>query len=108
MKEVIIMLKKGISLLLVISLLSGCSESENAQQTDYDQTKKMVVDILKTDEGKKAIREVMDDEEIKQNLVMNEKAVTSTIEKTLVSDKAADFWDKNSKILSLLKQWQKA
>ncbi|CAI9387597.1 spore germination lipoprotein GerD [Niallia sp. Sow4_A1] len=88
------MLKKGITLLLIISLLSGCSDSESSQQMDYDQTKKMVVDILKTDDGKKAIREVMDDEEIKQNLVMNEKAVTSTIEKTLVSEKAADFWKK--------------
>lgn len=97
MKEVIIMLKKGITLLLVIFLLSGCSESENSQQMDYDQTKKMVVDILKTDEGKKAIREVMNDEEIKQNLVMNEKAVTNTIEKTLVSDKAAEFWQKKFK-----------
>ena len=29
---------------------------------DYEQTKKMVVDILKTDDGKKAIQELMADD----------------------------------------------
>lgn len=94
------MLRKGtlvVVLLLSISLLSGCSDGEASQQMDYDQTKKMVVDILKTDDGKKAIREVIGDEEIKEKLVMDEKTVNQTIEKTLVSEKAASFWQEKFK-----------
>jgi len=92
------MLKRcSISLLLLSFLLGGCSDSETSKQMDYDETKKMIVDILKTDDGKKAIRDVMEDEEMKQNLVMNEKDVKNTIEKTLVSDKAADFWKEKFK-----------
>ena len=98
MKGAAAMFKKySIVLLLSLSILSGCSAGETAQQMDYDQTKKMVVDILKTDDGKKAIRDVIGDEEIKENLVMNEDAVTKTIEKTLVSDKASKFWTEKFK-----------
>ncbi|MFT8319515.1 MAG: spore germination lipoprotein GerD [Bacillus sp. (in: firmicutes)] len=93
------MLRKSIVILLLATfVLSGCSDSDSAsQQMDYEQTKKMIVDILKTDDGKKAIRDVIGDEEIKQNLIMNEKSINDTIEKTLISDKAADFWKENFK-----------
>lgn len=83
--------------ILSFVLLTGCSGGESAQQIDYDQTKKMVVDILKTDDGKKAIREVIGDEEIKQKLIMDEASIKDTIEKTLVSEKAADFWKEKFK-----------
>lgn len=47
-------------LLLVFSYvltLAGCAQQEKIPaQPDYDQTKKMVVDILKTDEGKKQFK----------------------------------------------------
>ncbi|WP_445492970.1 spore germination lipoprotein GerD [Niallia sp. 03133] len=90
--------KSVVILLLSTIILSGCSDSESAtQQMDYDQTKKMIVDILKTDDGKKAIRDVIGDEEIKENLIMNEKSINNTIEKTLTSDKAAEFWKDNFK-----------
>ena len=92
------MLKRcSFSVLILLFLLSGCSNSETSQQMDYEETKKMVVDILKTDDGKKAIKDVMTDEEIKQKLVMDEKSITSTIEKTLVSEKAATFWEEKFK-----------
>lgn len=61
---------------------------------DYDQTKKMVVDILKTDDGKKAIQDVMTDPKMKEKLVMDQKVVSDTIEQTLTSDKATEFWKK--------------
>ncbi|KAB7666189.1 spore germination lipoprotein GerD [Bacillus sp. B1-b2] len=89
--------KRSISLLLLLVILGGCSEGETAKQMDYDETKKMVVDILKTDDGKKAIRDVMGDEEIKKSLVMNEESVKTTIENTLISDKAAEFWQEKFK-----------
>ena len=54
----------------------------------------MVVDILKTDDGKKAIQEVMSDEKLKEKLVMDHAVVTETIEKTLTSEKGTEFWKK--------------
>ncbi|MCX8047528.1 MAG: spore germination lipoprotein GerD [Anoxybacillus gonensis] len=75
--------------------LAGCAQQEKTPaQPDYDQTKKMVVDILKTDEGKKAIQEVMSDEKVKQQLVMDQEVVKKTIEETLTSDKGKAFWKK--------------
>jgi spore germination protein D len=88
---------KCMSLLLLIAVfLTGCSsnESSGGGQIDYDQTKKMVVDILKTDDGKKAIQDIMSDGAMKQKLVMDQQVVADTIQQTLTSDKATDFWKK--------------
>jgi spore germination protein D len=88
--------KKLLLLTFMIVALSGCTGTkESGGELDYEQTKKMVVDILKTDDGKKAIQEVMSDEKMQEKLVMDQKVVTDTIEKTLTSDKGADFWKKN-------------
>lgn len=86
--------KQLLTLLLIIVFLTSCSSNDTsgASQMDYNQTKKMVVDILKTDDGKKAIQDVMSDEKMKEKLVMDQKVVTDTIEKTLTSDKATEFW----------------
>ncbi|MBY0121957.1 spore germination lipoprotein GerD [Bacillus sp. S/N-304-OC-R1] len=81
---------------LMILLITGCAQGETGgNQMDYEQTKKMVVDILKTDDGKKAIKELMEDEKIKQHLIMDQKVVSDTIEKTLISDKGTEFWKKS-------------
>jgi spore germination protein D len=88
--------KKLLLLTFMIVALSGCTgTAESGGELDYEQTKKMVVDILKTDDGKKAIQEVMSDEKMQEKLVMDQKVVTATIEKTLTSEKGADFWKKN-------------
>ncbi|MGV3465225.1 MAG: spore germination lipoprotein GerD [Heyndrickxia sp.] len=91
-------MKKIATLLLIpmMLLLTSCAGSETkAGQMDYDQTKKMIVDILKTDEGKKAIQDIMTDDKMKSQLIMDQATVTKTIEKTLVSDKGSEFWKKN-------------
>ncbi|MDZ5474679.1 spore germination lipoprotein GerD [Bacillus sp. 31A1R] len=81
---------------VLLVLITGCAQNEaGAKESDYDETKKMVVDILKTDDGKKAIQEVMSDDAMKQQLVMDQTVVSDTIEKTLVSDKGTEFWKKN-------------
>lgn len=92
------MLKKPFLLLplLLIFLVTGCAgQSESSNQMDYEQTKKMVVDILKTDDGKKAIKELMADDKMKEHLVMDHAIVADTIEKTLTSEKGTDFWKKS-------------
>ncbi|GMB10038.1 spore germination protein D [Thermolongibacillus altinsuensis] len=86
------------TVLLLLSyflIISGCAQQEQGSaQPDYDQTKKMVVDILKTDEGKKAIQEIITDEKVKQQLVMDQAIVKQTIEQTLTSEKGIKFWKK--------------
>ncbi|MFB6469207.1 spore germination lipoprotein GerD [Cytobacillus sp. Hz8] len=83
-------------LLPTILIFTGCAQGDLAtKQMDYDETKKMVVDILKTDDGKKAIQEIMKDDSMKQELVMDQKVVSETIQKTLTSDKGTEFWKKS-------------
>lgn len=90
---------KLIKMPLLISMffiITGCAGNEaSGGEIDYEQTKKMVVDILKTDDGKKALQEVMADEKMQQKLVMDQKVVTETIEKTLTSEKGTEFWKKS-------------
>lgn len=83
------------TLIIFIFVISACApREESGTQMDYEETKKMVVDILKTDDGKKALQEVMKDEEMKQVLIMDQNVVKETIETTLTSDKGAKFWQK--------------
>jgi len=92
-------MKKYFSLLLpllMVMIISACGQSESGgNHLDYEQTKKMVVDILKTDDGKKAIKELMADDKMKQQLVMDQAIVSETIEKTLTSEKGSEFWKKS-------------
>lgn len=91
-------MRKGVFLLLAGTMLfiTACGGNEmETGQLDYDQTKKMVVDILQTDDGKKAVKDIMKDDQVKQQLVMDQAVVTKTIEQTLASKKAEDFWRKS-------------
>ncbi|WP_264741056.1 spore germination lipoprotein GerD [Cytobacillus firmus] len=82
--------------LALVFFISGCGQGESGGgQMDYEQTKKMIVDILKTDEGKKALEELMADEKMQQKMIMDQKVVADTIEKTLTSDKGTEFWKKS-------------
>lgn len=87
---------RALLLLMILTSLASCSSNESigGGQMDYDTTKKMVVDILKTDDGKKAIQDVMGDPKMKEKLVMDQKVVSDTIQQTLTSDKATEFWKK--------------
>ncbi|WP_409296481.1 spore germination lipoprotein GerD [Peribacillus sp. SCS-26] len=90
------------TLLLLISLvlsMAGCSQkqAEAGEKVDYEETKKMVVDIIKSEDGKKALQEVLGDPKIREQFVLNDKIVSDTIEKNLTSDKSKAFWEKNMK-----------
>lgn len=88
---------KSLVLPLLISglLLTGCAETESSSQMDYEETKKMVVDILKTDDGKKAIKDLMNDETMRETLIMDQAVVSNTVEKALTSDQGTEFWKKS-------------
>lgn len=95
-KKGAVMMKKMIFLLLLCVSLTGCTgNNTNNTKMDYEETKKLTVDILKTDEGKKALHEILSDEKTKQKLVMDQAIVTDTIKKTFESDKANQFWKKS-------------
>lgn len=81
----------GISIAL---LLSGCANNDNGDQANasYDGTKKMMVDMLKTDEGKHAIHELMTEENMREEFVMDNEMVKSTIEQTLTSEKGKAYY----------------
>ncbi|WP_102349712.1 spore germination lipoprotein GerD [Bacillus sp. Marseille-P3661] len=83
-------------LLLLLFLISACAPAEiqGNNQPDYDTTKKMVVDILKTDEGKKAIEEIVTNEDTKAQLVMDQPFVQQSIKTALTSEEALNFWKK--------------
>ncbi|AZB41293.1 spore gernimation protein GerD [Bacillus sp. FJAT-42376] len=91
-------MKQLIPLLIISALaigMNGCApKAEGASEMDYEKTKKMVVDILKTDEGKTALQEVLKEDQMKQNLVMDQKMVSETITKTLTSKQGIQFWTK--------------
>src|SRR5699024_2260430 len=74
-------------------LISGCNGGNAAQEEqDYEQTKKMVVDILQTEDGKKALKEILADESLKQELVIESEEVKDSINETLASEKGAEMW----------------
>lgn len=92
-------MKKRLMLLIYIGmcmlLATACAPQDKENNgMDYDQTKKMVVDILKTDEGKKAVEAIMKDPSVRQDILMDQNAIKDTISQTLVSDKGVEFWKK--------------
>jgi spore germination protein D len=73
---------------------SACSASESVKETDYDTTKKMVVDILQTDDGKKALQELMAEEDMKEKLIIESDTMKKTVNHALTSEKGAEMWKK--------------
>ncbi|GAE35381.1 spore germination lipoprotein GerD [Halalkalibacter akibai] len=79
---------------LLLPIVASCAQAESGGGTtpDYESTKKMMVDMLKTDEGKQAIQEIMGDEELQQEIVMDNAFVKTTIQQTLTSEAGRQFW----------------
>lgn len=89
-------------------VLNGCSETKSgSNDDDYADTKKIIVDVLKTDEGKKAIQEILADKSVKAELIMDQETITKTIEKTLSSDKEKQFWEEAFKDPQFVKAFTK-
>ncbi|MBB5174947.1 spore germination lipoprotein GerD [Texcoconibacillus texcoconensis] len=75
-----------------IVLMTGCAAAEEQSQPDYESTKKMMVDMLQTDEGKQSIQEILQDEEVQQSLIIEDEFVKDTIQETLTTEKGKEFW----------------
>ncbi|GGJ98659.1 germination protein GerD [Lentibacillus kapialis] len=81
--------------LLSAAFISGCTgQGASGEEANYDTTKKMVVDILQTEDGKKALQEILSDKKMQQQLIMDSDAVKKSVKEVLSSDKATDIWKK--------------
>jgi len=75
---------------LILTTACGGGSTTN-KDGNYEATKKMVVDILQTEDGKKALRELMTDEEMKKHLIIESDAVQDSINNVLTSEKGTEM-----------------
>ncbi len=52
----------------------------------------MLIDALQTEDGKKAIRTLLDDPQFKELLVIDSEEVKKSVEQTMLSKQAEEFW----------------
>lgn len=89
--------------------ISACTEQNSSnKEADYDATKKMVVDILQTEDGKKALTDILSDEKLKKQLVIESDIVQDSINNVLVSEKGAAMWKNLFKDPSFTKDYAKS
>ena len=82
------------TLLLLLSLfLSACSQ-DKASTMSYDEVKKIMVDSLQTEDGKKALRQILEEPGFRELLVLEHDEVKKATEETLLSKEAEEFWKK--------------
>ena len=77
-------------LLMSLGLLASCSSP--ATQPSYEENKKMLIDALQTEDGKKAIRTLLTDPQFKELLVLDSEQVKTSVEQTMLSKEAEEFW----------------
>src|SRR5690625_928679 len=102
-------MKRIYLLFFIMFLLAGClNDSAAEQELDYDQTKKMVIDILHTDEGEKALQEIIAKDKMKQHLIMDSDVVKESITDTLGSKASVDMWKDLFEEPSFVESYQKS
>ncbi|MFD2617420.1 spore germination lipoprotein GerD [Terrilactibacillus laevilacticus] len=72
--------------------LSSCAAQPKSDNTNYPETKRMVIDMLKTDEGKETIKEILKDNEVKKELVLDHAYVKDTIIQQLRTKQGQQYW----------------
>lgn len=82
------------TLLLILTLfLSACTQDKSSTLT-YDEIKKIMVDSLQTEEGKVALRKLLEEPDFRELLVLEHDEVKKATEETLLSEEAQEFWKK--------------
>jgi spore germination protein D len=80
---------------LLVIVLSGCASPPSVSGSstpDYSSTKKMVVDMLKSDEGKQALKDILKSPDFKNEMILNNDVVKQTIIETMTSQQGKQFW----------------
>lgn len=52
----------------------------------------MLIDALQTEDGKKAIRTLLEDPQFQEMLVIDSEQVKKSVEETMLSKQAEEFW----------------
>lgn len=85
---------RNFTLLLILTLfLSACSQDKSSTLT-YDEIKKIMVDSLQTEEGKTALRKLLEEPDFRELLVLEHEEVKKATEETMLSEEAQQFWKK--------------
>ncbi len=95
---------------MILILATACSspaQRPESQGPDYQQIKEMVVDVLETNEGKKAIREMMKDPKFKREVVIADKDVEKAVAKTMQDPKTKKQLEEILKKREVAKTWPK-
>ena len=93
MKGLILMIRRFIYLTALVLLLVSCSDAKSTTMS-YDEVKKIMVDAVQTEEGKKAIRQLFEEKSFRELLVLETEEVKKATEQTLLSPEAEEFWKK--------------
>ncbi|WP_339181581.1 spore germination lipoprotein GerD [Oceanobacillus sp. FSL W7-1293] len=81
-------------LLLVLCFISACGNNDESREAEYETTKRMVVDILQTEEGKKALKDILNDDELQESVVIESDEVKEAVTKALSSEDSKENWKK--------------
>ncbi|MBE3550214.1 MAG: hypothetical protein IMX03_03075 [Brockia lithotrophica] len=85
----------AVVLVVVVGSMGGCAsegQSTGANRgSEYSSLKEMVRDILQTEEGKNALREALEDPEVRKSLYVQEAEAKATIRETLLSPEGAQL-----------------
>ncbi|HWL25234.1 MAG TPA: spore germination lipoprotein GerD [Ureibacillus sp.] len=82
-----------LSLLFALMMLASCSDSPGPSMS-YDEVKKIMIDSIQTEDGKKALRQLLEDPSIRELIVLDHNEVETAIKDTLLSEEAQEFWKK--------------
>ncbi|RSL29149.1 spore gernimation protein GerD [Salibacterium salarium] len=81
-------------------MLLGCAaaaEEQGSNSSEYEETKKMLVDLLKSDEGKSALSDILSEESMREKIIMDQDIIKKTVEDTLNAEKGKAFWEEMMK-----------
>ena len=75
-------LVKTAIIIITVSFLAGCNAFKKQEETkpDYQELKQMVIDILQTEDGKKAIQKTIEDAKVKKDLFLDTNEVKKIIQ----------------------------
>ncbi|MGG2057044.1 spore germination lipoprotein GerD [Lysinibacillus pakistanensis] len=86
-------MRKFTLLLILMLFLSACSQDKTSTMS-YDEIKKIMIDSLQTEDGKKALRQLLEEPSFRELLILEHDEVKKATEETLLSKEAEDFWKK--------------
>lgn len=90
--------KRAFFLIVLLIFMSGCAALQNQgnsagnEPQEFENTKEMVIDVLKTEDGKAALEEVLTDEDVQESILMEQDFVQDTVQTTLTSEDGQQYF----------------